>query len=139
MNLRHGDTIYTSHSASIIQPMSETIKPIGRESDKFMLRLPDGMRDRIADEAKKNGRSMNAEIVHVLTAFYNNKRALKEMSLSEMPDTNLGNEINRAATDAVMSAVNEVLKRHGLLEKFNTLSQAGSTNRLIDSEKNSNK
>lgn len=38
-------------------------KPTGRDSDKFMLRLPDGMRDRIAAEAKKNNRSMNAEIV----------------------------------------------------------------------------
>jgi hypothetical protein len=28
-----------------------------------MLRLPDGMRDRIAEVAKANGRSMNAEIV----------------------------------------------------------------------------
>lgn len=32
-------------------------------ADKFMLRLPDGMRDRIADAAKANNRSMNAEIV----------------------------------------------------------------------------
>lgn len=31
--------------------------------DKFMLRLPDGMRDRIKDAAEKNNRSMNAEIV----------------------------------------------------------------------------
>ena len=38
----------------------------GRESDKFMLRLPEGMRDRISEEARKSGRSMNAEIVHRL-------------------------------------------------------------------------
>jgi phage terminase Nu1 subunit (DNA packaging protein) len=31
--------------------------------DKFMLRLPDGMRDRLKAEAEKNSRSMNAEIV----------------------------------------------------------------------------
>lgn len=35
-------------------------------ADKFMLRMPDGMRDRIAALAKANGRSMNAEIVHHL-------------------------------------------------------------------------
>lgn len=34
-----------------------------RDSDKFVLRLPDGMRERIAEEAKKNSRSMNSEIV----------------------------------------------------------------------------
>ena len=44
--------------------MSEDLKPaVGRESDKFMLRLPEGMRDRIAELAKQNNRSMNAEIV----------------------------------------------------------------------------
>lgn len=32
-------------------------------ADKFMLRLPDGLRDQIAELAKANGRSMNAEIV----------------------------------------------------------------------------
>jgi hypothetical protein len=37
--------------------------PTGRDSDKFMLRLPDGMRDEIEATAKENGRSMNAEIV----------------------------------------------------------------------------
>jgi hypothetical protein len=35
----------------------------GRDSDKFMLRLPDGMRKRIKAEAEANRRSMNAEIV----------------------------------------------------------------------------
>lgn len=33
------------------------------KQDKFMLRLPDGMRDKIAQDAKAAGRSMNAEIV----------------------------------------------------------------------------
>lgn len=37
--------------------------PIGRESDKFMLRLPDGMREQIKAVAAENKRSMNAEIV----------------------------------------------------------------------------
>jgi hypothetical protein len=36
---------------------------VTRESDKFMLRLPEGMRERIAQEAKANNRSMNAELV----------------------------------------------------------------------------
>lgn len=41
----------------------EESKLTGRASDKFMLRLPEGMRDKIADAATKNKRSMNAEIV----------------------------------------------------------------------------
>jgi hypothetical protein len=34
-----------------------------RKLDKFILRLPDGMRDAIAASAKANNRSMNAEII----------------------------------------------------------------------------
>ena len=44
--------------------MNNDLTPnVTRESDKFMLRFPAGMRDRIAAEAKKSNRSMNAEIV----------------------------------------------------------------------------
>jgi hypothetical protein len=102
----------------MILSMSEITKPVSRESDKFMLRLPDGMRELIAEEAKKNGRSMNAEIVHVLTAVYNNKQYLGELTHANIPDTELGNEIHRASVKAVTEAVNEVLKSHGLLERF---------------------
>ncbi|NHZ36562.1 Arc family DNA-binding protein [Massilia rubra] len=35
----------------------------GRDSDKYIVRFPDGMRDQIAELAKANNRSMNAEIV----------------------------------------------------------------------------
>ncbi|MHB3931896.1 Arc family DNA-binding protein, partial [Klebsiella pneumoniae] len=34
-----------------------------QEMDRFNVRLPVGMRDAIADRAKRNGRSMNSEIV----------------------------------------------------------------------------
>jgi hypothetical protein len=43
--------------------MPSITKPTGRESDKFMLRLPDGMRDEIARSAQEKNRTMNAEIV----------------------------------------------------------------------------
>ena len=43
---------------------------VGRGSDQFMLRLPDGMRDRIKTAAEKSGRSMNAEIIHALEIIY---------------------------------------------------------------------
>lgn len=37
-----------------------------QDSDKYIVRFPDGMRDRIAAVAKANNRSMNAEIVKCL-------------------------------------------------------------------------
>lgn len=39
------------------------LKVPSRGSDQFNLRFPDGMRDRIAHEADKSGRSMNSEII----------------------------------------------------------------------------
>jgi plasmid stability protein len=39
-----------------------------RYSDQYLLRMPDGMRDRIKAQAERNGRSMNSEIVMILEA-----------------------------------------------------------------------
>jgi hypothetical protein len=41
----------------------ETRAPTTRDSDKYIVRMPEGMRDRIAASAKLNSRTMNAEIV----------------------------------------------------------------------------
>lgn len=38
--------------------------------DRFIVRMPDGLRDRISAAAKRNGRSMNSEIVSVLEEYY---------------------------------------------------------------------
>ncbi len=45
-------------------------KSPSRSQDKFILRLPDGMRDEIKTAADKSGRSMNAEIVHRLQTSF---------------------------------------------------------------------
>lgn len=42
-----------------------TKKPV-QPQDKYVLRLPDGLRDRIKAHAERHGRSMNTEIVRVL-------------------------------------------------------------------------
>lgn len=41
-----------------------------QDADKFIVRFPDGMRDRIADAAKAANRTMNAEIVARLQASF---------------------------------------------------------------------
>jgi hypothetical protein len=46
------------------------IAKAGRGSEQFMLRLPDGMRDRIREAAEANQRSMNAEILSRLEASF---------------------------------------------------------------------
>ena len=59
-----------------------------RDSDKFMLRLPDGMREAIKAAADANHRSMNAEIVAALEARFipGPENALPEPWLREVPD-----------------------------------------------------
>ena len=42
--------------------MSKDLPP-SRTAEQFVIRFPDGMRDKIAETAKANNRSMNAEIV----------------------------------------------------------------------------
>lgn len=51
-------------NASIIRIMEKKPQQSeSRDADKYVVRLPEGMRDRIAALAKSNNRSMNAEIV----------------------------------------------------------------------------
>lgn len=49
---------------------SQDKKPLAREADKFIVRLPEGMREKIMEAAEANNRSMNAEIVdRLLNSF----------------------------------------------------------------------
>lgn len=42
--------------------------------ERFTVRMPDGLRDAIAERAKSNGRSMNSEIVQILEDALNESR-----------------------------------------------------------------
>ncbi|GLK71272.1 Arc family DNA-binding protein [Ancylobacter dichloromethanicus] len=48
-------------------------------ADKVMLRLPTGMRDRLAAAARETGRSMNAEIVSRLEKSLDQFKTLEEL------------------------------------------------------------
>jgi hypothetical protein len=50
--------------------MKKTDTPLAAEADKFIVRLPQGMRERIAESARANKRSMNAEVVLRLQASF---------------------------------------------------------------------
>jgi predicted DNA-binding protein len=41
-------------------------KIVGKDADQYMLRLPTGLRDRVARRATENGRSMNTEIIEAI-------------------------------------------------------------------------
>ena len=51
-----------------------------KDYEKFVVRFPDGMRDAIAERAKRNGRSMNSEIVQILEDALNAENTLGEIA-----------------------------------------------------------
>ncbi|AWT18064.1 Arc family DNA-binding protein [Klebsiella pneumoniae] len=81
-------------------------KPV-REYDKFMLRFPDGMRDAIADRAKRNGRSMNSEIIAALDSW------LSGEPMEEVNQRNIDTMV-RIATKAFTE---EISKNYDLVPK----------------------
>ena len=45
------------------KPINEPVARTAQSADKYIVRFPEGMRDRITELAKSNGRSINAEII----------------------------------------------------------------------------
>lgn len=60
--------------------------------ERFTVRMPDGMRDAIAERAKENGRSMNSEIVDILA---------KSLSSSSLSDEELVYMLEMATEDNI--------------------------------------
>lgn len=70
------------------------------KQDQFMVRFPDGMRERIKEEAARNGRSMNAEIIHHL------QQSLETSKLRLQP----GIPVSRERMDAIVKAASELVR-----------------------------
>ena len=87
-----------------MHPMKQAIYS-SRTADKFVVRLPDGMRERIADVARNHHRSMNSEII-----------ARLEQSLIQ--EDSLGDELNLRLDSPELS-----LHERELLQRFRQLSR----------------
>jgi predicted DNA-binding protein len=57
-----------------------------RESDKFILRLPDGMRERLAKVAESEGRSMTAVVVGSLARYLEGVETPQEVLLRSLSE-----------------------------------------------------
>ena len=78
--------------------------------DRYMLRLPDGMRDRIKAAAEANNRSMNAEIVARLeqSLARDDRPSTEQMQLAALTQERMRIEEEIAALEAARKeAVNE--------------------------------
>jgi hypothetical protein len=58
------------------------MRPAGRGSDQFVIRFPEGMRDRLAKLAAANGRSMNTELIDRLEKSMVDSDNLKNLETS---------------------------------------------------------
>jgi hypothetical protein len=76
-----------------------------RTADKFVVRLPDGMRERIADVARNHHRSMNSEII-------------ARLEQSMLQESSLGDELNVSLDSPELS-----LHERELLQRFRQLSR----------------
>ena len=77
--------------------------------DKIILRLPDGLRDRLGELAKANGRSANAEAVKALEAWLL-PNSQTEPAFVRLTDE-LWSKVGKAAKKSRRSIVEEIIAR----------------------------
>ncbi|MBU1313984.1 MAG: Arc family DNA-binding protein [Alphaproteobacteria bacterium] len=101
-------------------------KPAVQTEDKYVLRLPDGMRDRIREAAEANNRSMNAEMVDRLT------KSLEGAYLDASEATRIDARFDELAEFVVSlgDALKEAARREGELQ--------GKVIALVDALQDSN-
>jgi hypothetical protein len=87
-------------------------KSESRDQNKFIVRMPDGLRERIAATAKAEGRSMNAEIVRTLEAYYPPQPTVEQLleSLDIFAREALRGQHPRARSN-LLAILNEVADR----------------------------
>ena len=69
-----------------------------QDTDNFLLRLPDGMRDTVAELARVNGRSMNAQFVMMVSAQIGDQSVSPEMSGPTIEDLRTRVDILKATS-----------------------------------------
>ena len=71
--LAFGETNVARKKADMPEPVTQVAPPVkkaagtGKSPDRLQFRLPEGMRDKLAEAATANGRSLNEEIIDRLT------------------------------------------------------------------------
>lgn len=98
-----------------------------QQQDKFVLRLPDGMRDRIKFTADANSRSMNAEIVSTLEIAYPADSEVDKLMTSIKDLTSMIGEVGDVDMQDKLSnrliALIDSIETSGVLQKLNELPQ----------------
>ena len=92
-----------------------TSKPPSRTADQFVVRFPDGMRDRIAEAAKANNRSMNAEIVSRLEQTFGQQFVLRTSEeIRDYAKKIFEEQFKEEAERTAQEIVNNILKQKNI-------------------------
>lgn len=80
---------------------------MGREDPQLKLRLSEDLKDRVAEAARRNNRSVNAEIVHRLEASFAPDETIGEALSGNwtLPENTSDEAIDRAIHNAVAKAL----------------------------------
>lgn len=94
-----------------------------RTADKFVVRLPDGMRDRIAEVARQHHRSMNSEIIARLEQSMQQEASLgddlamrldsPELTLSERELLQCFRQLTRRQQNALVALIANDMEMSG--------------------------
>src|SRR3546814_18046536 len=95
--------------------------PPSRAADKIIIRLPDGMRDRLHARAENNGRSMTAEVVAMLQQVMDDPDSLRMVEIRNELDS-LRTTMSNTATH-----MDEIAQRKRLEDQEIADSEARST------------
>ena len=101
------------------------------KADKFVVRLPDGMRDRIKRDASESGRSMNAQIIYMLQSHF--ERMDKEAS--EIQKALKSGSIATPESMEINAALLKVLKFEERSILMGRVERLGGTQEVIKSNK----
>lgn len=81
------------------------------KQERFIIRLPDGMRDQIRESAAKNNRSMNAEVVHALEYYFDELNTLRIDTGPELSEAEIEAEIFSDFSHPVPAHVREAMQK----------------------------
>jgi hypothetical protein len=115
------NTLNDIKSRDALRPLKQALYS-SRIADKFVVRLPDGMRERIAEVSKGNHRSMNSEIIARL------ERTLKEDGVGDESDDTIAEKLldanqmadllDRSLASRIFQLENELAAAHAELAKL---------------------
>lgn len=100
-------------------------KQLVKDQDKVIVRLPDGMRDLLKEQALKNGRSMNAEIVARLERSFETDREAEDwqklVAFYEEDQNYITNEYFKGTTDSPKSDARPGKPETDLVKQINRI------------------